>query len=228
MEDTTWSAILERLLVALHANSEAALGPKLGISSQAIYNAKKKQQVPPAWVFQAAKTYGVSADWIFFGRKNTLCDTKKDEIAKDSSIICDVDLRLIPMVEARISAGQGSLETSGKSERSYAFRMDFLLRKGNPEQMVMMRVAGDSMEPEIYDGDVVLLDQSQRDVLPGRIYAVGFEDAIYLKRIDKEPGKVILKSMNPNYRPVTLDVREDCAEQFRVIGKVLWSGREYR
>lgn len=115
------------------------------------------------------------------------------------------------------------------SERSYAFRMDFLLRKGNPDAMILMRVAGDSMQPEIMDNDVVLIDQSKRDIIPGKIFAVGFEEAIYLKRIDMVPGKVILKSVNEDcYPPISLDIQGDMAEQFRVIGKVIWSGREYR
>ena len=94
---------------------------------------------------------------------------------------------------------------------------------------MLMRVAGDSMQPEILDGDVVLLDQSKLDIIPGRIFAVGFDDSIYLKRIDKQPGKVILKSVNEAaYPPIELDMRGDMAEFFRVIGKVVWSGREYR
>ena len=75
----------------------------------------------------------------------------------------------------------------------------------------------------------MLLDQSKKDIIPGRIFAVGFEEAIYLKRIDMVPGKVVLKSVNETaYPPIELDVRGDMAAQFRVIGKVVWSGREYR
>ena len=62
-----------------------------------------------------------------------------------------------------------------------------------------MRVSGDSMEPEIMDNDIVLIDQGKRDVTPGRLYAIGFDEAIYLKRIDILPGKVILKSTNAAY-----------------------------
>ena len=93
--------------------------------------------------------------------------------------------------------------------------------------MVLMRVSGDSMQPEILNDDVVLLDQSKTDILPGRIYAVRFEEAIYLKRVDMLPGKVILKSANPAYPPVELDIRDQQRDAFRVIGQVLWSGREY-
>ena len=107
-------------------------------------------------------------------------------------------------------------------------RSDFLHRKGNPREMVLMRVSGDSMEPEIMDNDIVLIDQGKRDVTPGRLYAIGFDEAIYLKRIDILPGKVILKSTNAAYPPVELDTRGDCEDAFRVIGRVLWCGREYK
>ena len=119
------------------------------------------------------------------------------------------------------------MEVSADTEGGYAFRGDFLRRKGNPRRMVLMRVSGDSMVPEIFDNDLVLLDRGQTEISPGRLYAVGFEDAIYIKRIDKLPGK-ILHSVNPAYPPLSLDLRGDCADQFRVIGRVLWSGREYR
>lgn len=140
----------------------------------------------------------------------------------------DVDMMFVPLVEARLSAGTGSLETSADGERKYAFRSDFLHRKGSPNKMVLMRVSGDSMEPEIKDGDVVLLDQGKTTILPGRMYAVGIEEAIYVKQIDTIPGKLILKSMNQAYPPIEVDMRGDLAEQARVIGQVLWVGREYR
>ncbi len=84
------------------------------------------------------------------------------------------------------------------------------------------------MEPEVLNGDVVLIDQGKTRIVPGQMFAVGFEESIYLKRIDNLPGKVILKSANPAYPPLELDVRGDLAEQFRVIGRVLWVGREYK
>lgn len=84
------------------------------------------------------------------------------------------------------------------------------------------------MQPEIMNNDVVLLDQSKKHATPGPIFAVGFEDAIYLKRIDFLPGKIILKSINPEYPPVELDVRDQSGDLFRIIGQVLWVGREYR
>ena len=132
----------------------------------------------------------------------------------------------VPMVEARLSAGGGSLETSGRQERSYSFRRNFLHRLGQPSQMVLMRVDGDSMEPELQDGDIVLLDQSQSAPRPGKIYAVGVEDMVYLKQIDKVPGKIILRSINPVYAPLEIEVTEQLADTVRIIGRAVWWCRE--
>ena len=68
MKDTTWESILQRLMEASNSPNETILSTRLGLSAQAVYNARKKQQIPPAWVFEISKTFGVSADWLFFGR----------------------------------------------------------------------------------------------------------------------------------------------------------------
>lgn len=221
MEDATYLAVLERLKAATGATSDQELAVKLNLSKQSIADAKSRKTVPPAWIPKTAQLFGVSTDWLFFGHGEERHDVGEVHDANDA------DLIMIPMVEAILSAGTGSLETSGESERTYAFRRDFIQRKGNPKHMVLMRVRGDSMQPEIMNNDVVLLDQSKNQATPGPIFAVGFEDAIYLKRIDFLPGKVILKSVNPEYPPVELDIRGQTEELFRVIGQVLWVGREY-
>ncbi len=167
-------------------------------------------------------------DWKVVTKPSSVPCSLEDELPRiEKAPQPDVDMIFVPLVEACLSAGSGSLETSADSERRYAFRSDFLHRKGNPDAMVLMRVSGDSMEPEIKNGDVVLLDQSKQRIMAGRFYAVGFEDAIYIKQIDMLPGKVVLRSLNTTYPPVELDVREDLATQFRVVGQVLWVGREY-
>ena len=137
-----------------------------------------------------------------------------------------VDIVLIPMVEAVLSAGHGSFETSAESERKYAFRSDFLRRKGNVAEMVLMRVDGDSMEPRICSGDVVLIDQSQRNLRPGQIYAVGVEDMVYLKLANATPGRLILSSINDAYPPLEVDTRGDLEESVRIVGRCVWSCRE--
>ena len=88
-----------------------------------------------------------------------------------------------------------------------------------------MDIFGNSMEPELKDGDAVLIDESQKDIIAGAIFAVGVEDTILVKRMEKHPNKLVLRSDNKDYAPIFLEGAD--GESIRIIGKVIWVGREF-
>jgi phage repressor protein C with HTH and peptisase S24 domain len=92
--------------------------------------------------------------------------------------------------------------------------------------MVLMDIFGNSMEPELKDGDSVLIDESQKDILAGAVYAVGVDDTIMVKRVEKHPNRLVLLSENRDYSPIFLKAIE--CQSVRIIGKVIWLGREFR
>jgi phage repressor protein C with HTH and peptisase S24 domain len=132
----------------------------------------------------------------------------------------------IPKVIARLSAGGGSFEVGSEIQGYYAFQQEWLQIKGKPNRMVLMDIFGNSMEPELKDGDTVLIDESQKDIIAGALYAVGVDDTIMVKRVEKHPNKLVLRSDNQNYAPIYLQGNE--SNSIRIIGKVIWSGREFR
>lgn len=195
---------------------------RVGIVENTLRNYEMGLSLPNSDVIsRICSEFNISPIWLLSGTGEMLQDDVKQKSQEPSDIV------MIPLVKARLSAGGGSFETHGGLGKEYSFRHDFLARKGNPRNMVLMRVSGDSMQPEIMDNDVVLIDQSKVDIQQGKMFAVGFEDCIYLKRIDLLPGQVILTSTNKDYAPVTIDLNDDSENLFRVIGKVLWCGREY-
>ena len=97
---------------------------------------------------------------------------------------------------------------------------------GDADRMVLMDVFGNSMEPELRDGDTVLVDQGQKDVLAGAVFAVGIEDTIMVKRVEKHPNKLVLLSDNTRYAPIYLD--EGHRDAVRIIGRVVWACRNFR
>ena len=227
---------MQRIFQVIGSDSDSSLARALGIQPPSVAGARKRKMIPGQWIEKIALDYNICADWLLFGRGPMRSgDVRKEEALtelrrKTDKILgkTDDEIIMIPMVEAVLSAGGGSFETSAITGRDYAFRRDFIERKGNPNDMILMRVSGDSMEPEVLNGDVVLIDQGKTRIVPGQMFAVGFEEAIYLKRIDITPGKAILKSANPVYPPMELDIRGQMSDLFRVIGRVLWSGREYK
>jgi phage repressor protein C with HTH and peptisase S24 domain len=216
-----FQAFFERLTRETDIESQSDLARVLGLGRAAVSLAKRKDQVPSRWVLDLAQQYGLNPVWLGAGR-----GTARLAAAAPAAQAAQEEFERVPKVQARLCAGDGSFETGGRVEGWQAFRADWLRSKGNPERMVLMGVVGRSMEPEIRDGDTVLIDQSRADVLAGGIYAVGVEDTVMVKRIEKLPGELVLRSDNPEYAPIHL--AGDQLQSVRIIGKVLWVSREYR
>lgn len=132
----------------------------------------------------------------------------------------------VPLVEARPRAGIGGLETDGEYLGWYSFHTNFLCRKGSPEAMRLFIVAGNSMIPTLNDGDMILVDTSQKDVQSGRIYLLRIGEELMVKRLERRPGGLMyIKSDNPDYDPIPVKLAE--AEDVEVFGRMVWSCREY-
>ncbi len=131
-----------------------------------------------------------------------------------------------PYVKARLCAGDGSFEVDETIRDYWMFRADWLNDKGSASHMILIDIYGNSMEPELKHADTVMIDTSQRDILPGSISAVGIDDTIMVKRIEKHPGKLVLRSDNKDYEPIYLGLDE--MDSFRIIGKVVWISRDVK
>ena len=204
--------------------SQKEYANKFGIALNTLRNYESGERTPNVeFLCALAESTGVSIQWLVTGVEVL----KPGETGKDTRVCMDgTELVMVPLVQARLAAGSGSFEASGEVNGRYAFRNEFLSRRGNPAQMVLMRVAGDSMEPKIENDDTVLIDQSQKEPRPGQVYAVGVEDMVYLKMIDTLPGKMLLKSYNPAYPPIEVNTNGDLEQGVRIIGHVVWVGRE--
>jgi phage repressor protein C with HTH and peptisase S24 domain len=215
MVSTTFESVLQRIFEATGINSQTELAQALGINRSAITQARKKNAIPAKWMLKLYRGFGLNPDWVETGAGQTFSKSSNDGIFKN-----------VPKVKARLSAGSGSFEVGSEIEGYYAFRKDWLSTKGNMNKMVLMDIFGNSMEPELKDGDTILLDESQKDVLAGAVYAVGVDDTIMVKRLEKHPNKLVLISDNRDYDPIFL--RESDINSIRIIGKVIWVCREFR
>jgi phage repressor protein C with HTH and peptisase S24 domain len=217
MSGSKFESFLQRVFQATGVTSQTELASVLKINRSAITQARKKNSIPDKWILQLYKTYGLNPDWVETGSGQTF-------IKKSAS--SDSIFKNIPKVRARLSAGGGSFEVGSEIEGYYAFRRDWLTTKGNRNKMVLMDIFGNSMEPEMKDGDTILIDESQKDILAGAIYAVGIDDTIMVKRVEKHPNKLVLLSDNKDYSPIYLQGNE--LNSVRIIGKVIWISRELR
>ena len=186
------------------------LAAQVGVSLTTIQQYENGQLPKGEFAVRLGAALRCSLDWLLAGQGNVE-GALQDQWA---------GLVMVPMVEARLSAGTGSLVVDGNVEGYFAFRSDWLLHKGAPAQMVLMSVSGDSMSPTISNGDMVLVNQGQKDVIAGAIYAVGVDDSILVKL-------VLVSDNREASPPLELDMTDEAVcESVRIIGRVLWWCRE--
>lgn len=70
------------------------------------------------------------------------------------------------------------------------------------------RAAGDSMEPTIYAGQILVVDRSKKN-FNGKVCAVAFEDKIICKRVIMKNDFIILRSDNSKYKDVIIQNNEN-------------------
>ncbi len=129
-----------------------------------------------------------------------------------------------PQAKAKPGENGRELDVASKTS-SYAFKVAWLKDMGLPVQMKFLRFTGDSMRPTLLNNDMLLIDESQRDILEGKIYALRMDQDIVVKRVAKKPGKLVLISDNRDlYEPLEVDVV--LQDNVQIIGRVIWVGRE--
>jgi phage repressor protein C with HTH and peptisase S24 domain len=214
---SVFDSFLHRVFETTGVHSQAELAEALDINRSAITQARKKDAIPSKWLLQLFRRYGLNPDWVETGAGPAFINPAPRESA---------DFMQVPKVEARLCAGGGSFEAGSDILGYYSFQESWLRSKGSPGKMVLMDIFGNSMAPEMKDGDTVLIDQDQNSILSGAIYAVGVDDTIMVKRLEKHPKTLVLLSDNKDYAPIHL--KEGDAESLRIIGKVIWICREMR
>ena len=135
------------------------------------------------------------------------------------------DIAMVPRLEVQASAGPGTLVEHEDAIGVMAFEATWLRRKGiDPTAARALTVRGDSMEPTIRSGDVLLVDTSKRRVEDNGIYVVVSGGYVLVKRVHpRRDGSMMLISDNQAYPPE--DVPSHEATDFSVAGRVMWFGR---
>jgi len=151
----------------------------------------------------------------------TICaegDEKSDYLSLEKSRYV-----YVPQVSGKISAGAGRVPEEDEEVR-VAFRREWIRRKGEAKNMALIKVIGDSMEPTLLSGDLVLVDRGRSFISPeGGIYAVALDDVIMVKRVQvlHPVDKLRIISDNKKYDPIEVP-----ADQVKINGKVIWYARE--
>lgn len=136
----------------------------------------------------------------------------------------DDQYALIPRVRLKLSAGNGTLITEELPDAPLAFTTEWIKRKGvKRSKLVIVNATGDSMEPTLCDGALLLIDTGSTEITDGRIYALRYGDQLRVKRLYRRyDGGLIIRSDNQHKYPDEILTPTDMNEHIYVIGRVIW------
>lgn len=131
------------------------------------------------------------------------------------------DILQVPRYTLRASAGVGEmvLDIDQKGEPNYA-RRSWARRRGlDPDNLFSIVAVGDSMEPEIHDGDSLIVHR-QPTIDDNKLMVICYMGECYVKRVLRQfDGSLIIKSTNPQYHDVVIPKVQ--ASELIVVGRVV-------
>ncbi len=124
--------------------------------------------------------------------------------------VLQMEARFLPLYNLAVSAGTGQfLDGADYETIEVGVEVPMAANFG-------VRVAGDSMEPDFHDGQIVWVRQ-QQTLNSGEVGIFLYEDNAYLKKLRDRVGGVRLQSLNTGYPDIVISD----LDRFRILGKVL-------
>lgn len=228
----TFGSCLELARKAAGFKSAAEFGKQLGVSHVTVRAWEKDEYKPNSdniyeivnllgeHSYLLPKVHQPSAKII--GEKSAEYIGKID--AWDSNTDVDEDEVEVPFyMDVELAAGIGGESAPEIKGPKLRFSRSTLRRCGvEPEAAACVKVSGNSMEPRLFDGDVVGVNTLDKKIVDGKTYAINHDGLLRVKRLYRLPGGGIrINSMNTTeYPDEHYDAEE--AQHITVIGRVFW------
>ena len=115
-------------------------------------------------------------------------------------------------LQSKVSAGTGILDLDPENAETISYKgklpnyYDFAFK-----------VAGNSMEPIFFDGDIIFVEK-MNDVISGALMVVQIDEEAFIKKVYRENNCLRLVSLNKNYKDIIVDGKHE----IRIVGKVVF------
>lgn len=132
------------------------------------------------------------------------------------------DFPAVKKVNIRVSAGITGfgIDPCTGDDSLIVFRADwYQSRRLKPENLLALKVSGASMEPNLYDGDVVVMNKADTTLKDGEVFVFNLDGEVVIKRAVRDGGQWWLDSDNQDKTRFT---RKACPDGICIpLGKVI-------
>jgi phage repressor protein C with HTH and peptisase S24 domain len=207
--------------------TQAEIARALNQSQQTVNNWEARG-ISKAGLLKAQSAIGCSATWLETGEPPMALaplpaaadDHPFIEDAKGVRVGDEPDTVPIRRVTLKLHAGVTGFETEPDLEDGGVLHLPRAIVEGHnlvPHQLLAIRVRGQSMEPMMFEDDVVVVNTADKKPLSREIYAVNFNGEALVKQLVKRNNDWFLYSVNPDFGPI--NVRSG---QCSIVGRVVY------
>ena len=217
---------IEQLLLARNGGNQSEMARYIGVSPQAVQKWVAGDSEPRGKNLDAAAAFlGVTPAHLKFG---IVMDQHPTQVPPPGTMAVhgleadDPSLTQILKVRIKVQAGITGFrvepelhdgETMGVPT-AWVLGQRFVM-----SDLYAIVVKGESMEPSLYDGDVIVVNTADKQLVDGAVYAVNYEGEVVVKRLVRDAGMWWLTSDNSDQRKYH---RKLCnGAECIVIGKVV-------
>lgn len=192
----------ERLKILMGNSSFTDFSKKTGLPRTTLNSYANNQTSPTLEkLAKIAETTGASVEWLASGE------------------LPNEDMISVPQYDLRVSAGYGAYVEMENPIAEFKFHVDWLRMQGlHGKKLSIVPVMGDSMEPTLYDGDLILIrhDESKDGICVLRV-----NGEVLVKRIqhDFADNSYLITSDNERYKPIQLT--SEFKGDFAIVGQVV-------
>ncbi|WP_128581856.1 LexA family transcriptional regulator [Neisseria flavescens] len=223
-----------------HGAKPSDIYNKIEMSASGFNRVWKEGAIPTAdYLVKIQEVTGCDLNWLLTGKGLPYLDKASTEsigafpVSNTSSGAVDtlgnpVDLRefvFIPRYSVEAAAGHGQAVNDEKPLFCMAFRRywieNYVTRQ--TDKLSVIAVKGDSMEGILNHGDNILINHAETEPRDG-LYVLRIGNDLFVKRVQRIPGKLLVTSANPHYAPFEIDLSHT-DDDIAIVGRVEWFGR---
>ncbi|MDX8121592.1 XRE family transcriptional regulator [Janthinobacterium sp. GMG2] len=189
--------------------TQVDLATRAGVSQGAIGHLESGRTSTSRSITSIAKALEVDPVWLAEGKGDPFPVTwgaVPENVEKIGVVVAeegDPDFYQIPKVQLQLSAGITGFQTVPEIHdgSKVSVAKNWVDRnKYRPSALIALTVKGESMEPNLYPGDLVIVNTAQVEMVDGMVYAVNYEGEAVIKRLSRDMGQWWLSSDNPDQR----------------------------
>lgn len=199
-------------------STQPAIAKRTGIGQTTVGRILRGEVDPSAdYMLRLADAFETTVEYLMRG---SITVRKMFDMSKHP------DLMAVQRVLFKLSAGVSgfAIEPEEGNGKPIFFRHDwFSMHSYRPEKLFAVRVSGASMEPSLWDGDLVVINTDDTTPNDGDVFAMNYEGEMVIKRLRRDAGEWWATSDNADQRRFA---PKRCTEDVKLIGRVIYKQSE--